>query len=91
MIFTAFFQKVRIFKHTCILGLKFLFKTRFQMTAKSMLMPLQGLRFGARAPLAPSLNCYATDAKGPFVKDEVNNVISSGRVSDSESSNGIGV
>jgi len=42
---------------------KFLFKTRFQKTAKSVLMRPQGLRPRKCSPLAPSL-FYATVTNG---------------------------
>jgi len=50
-----FFQK---YAFSSILWSKFLLKTRFSMTSKSVLMRPQSLRPGARAPTWPS--CYDT-------------------------------
>jgi len=51
--FSVFFQKIRILS---ILRSKFLLKTHFKKTTKSVLVRPQGLHPGARAP-----TCYATD------------------------------
>jgi len=49
-IFTAFFQK---YAFLSLLLSKFIFKTRFKITAKSVLMHLKDLRPRARATTCP--------------------------------------